>query len=128
MIEGILYHITRYDKVNDSIVYSFDLSKEKSSKINISFENQGGYDSSLTYYPNLNCLMTVNSGKIYKYKIEQINPKEIQKEEEIINEEGLEEDAIQTVMQEGKCSRLAAVKALRAHNGDPVEALLDVGN
>ena len=128
MIEGILYHITRYDKVNDSIVYSFDLSKEKSSKINISFENQGGYDSSLTYYPNLNCLMTVNNGKIYKYKIKQINPKEIQNEEEIINEEGLEEDAIQTVMQEGKCSRLAAVKALRAHNGDPVEALLDVGN
>ena len=30
-------------------------------------------------------------------------------------------------MNEGKCSRQAAIKALRAHNGDPVEALLDVG-
>jgi len=36
-------------------------------------ENQGGYDSSLTYYPNLNCLMTVNSGKIYKYKIYSVH-------------------------------------------------------
>ena len=123
MIKGILYHITRYDKVNDSIVYSFDLSNEKNNKINISFENKGGYDSSLTYYPNLNCLMTVNNGKIYKYKFEE---EEIQKEEEIINEEGIEEDAIETVMNEGKCSRLEAVKALKAHNGDPVEALLDI--
>ena len=32
-----------------------------------------------------------------------------------------------TVMNEGKCSRAAAIKALRAHNGDPVEALLEVG-
>ena len=31
-------------------------------------------------------------------------------------------------MNEGHCSRQAAIKALRAHNGDPVEALLEVGN
>ena len=28
-----------------------------------------------------------------------------------------------TVMNEGKCSRAAAIKVFRAHNGDPVEAL-----
>ena len=48
--------------------------------------------------------------------------------EEELNEEGLEKEAIETVMNEGKCSRQAAIKALRAHNGDPVEALLEVGN
>ncbi len=31
-------------------------------------------------------------------------------------------------MNEGKCSRQAAIKALRAYNGDTVEALLDVLN
>ena len=31
-------------------------------------------------------------------------------------------------MNEGKCSRQAAIKAHRAQRGDPVEALLDVGN
>ena len=45
-----------------------------------------------------------------------------------LSEEGLEKDAIETVMNEGKCTRQAAIKALRAHGGDPVEALLDVGN
>ena len=69
MIKGILYYITGYDKVNDSVVYCYDLSKEKRSKIDIPFENLGGYDSSLTYYTHLNCLMTVNNSKIYKYKI-----------------------------------------------------------
>ena len=53
---------------------------------------------------------------------------EVVPEGEELNEEGLEKEAIETVMTEGKCSRQAAIKALRAHNGDPVEALLDVGN
>ena len=52
---------------------------------------------------------------------------EVVPEGEELSEEGLEKDAIETVMNEGKCSRQAAIKALRAHNGDPVEALLDVG-
>lgn len=30
-------------------------------------------------------------------------------------------------MNEGKCSRQAAIKALRKTNGDPVEALLEIG-
>ena len=37
-------------------------------------------------------------------------------------------DDIEIVMKEGKCSRQAAIKALRAHGGDPVEALLDIVN
>ena len=45
-----------------------------------------------------------------------------------LNEEGLEKEAIEMVMNEGKCSREAAIIVLRKHNGDPVEALLDVGN
>ena len=53
---------------------------------------------------------------------------EVVQEGEELNEEGLEKEAIETVMNEGKCSRQAAIKALRAHNGDTVEALLDVGN
>ena len=58
MIKGVLYHITSYSKENDEVVYSYDLMKEKSNKINIPFENKGGYDSSLTYYENLNCPTT----------------------------------------------------------------------
>ena len=53
---------------------------------------------------------------------------EVVQEGEELSEEGLEKDAIETVMNEGKCTRQAAIKALRAHGGDPVEALLDVGN
>ena len=53
---------------------------------------------------------------------------EVVQEGEELSEEGLEKEAIETVMNEGKCSRQAAIKALRAHNGDPVEALLEVGN
>ena len=69
MIKGILYHISNYSKRNDNVIYSYDLYKEKSNKINIPFENLGGYDSSLTYYSHINCLMTVNNGNIYKYKV-----------------------------------------------------------
>ena len=38
----------------------------------------------------------------------------------------IEEVAIETIMNEGKCSRRFAIKALRLYNGDPVEALLDI--
>ncbi len=64
--------------------------------------------------------------KLTEKKEEQ--PKvEVVPEGEELSEEGLEKEAIETVMNEGKCSRQVAIKALRAHNGDPVEALLDVG-
>ena len=53
---------------------------------------------------------------------------EVIQEGEELSEDGLEIEDIETVMNEAKCSRQAAIKALRAHNGDPVEALLDVGN
>jgi len=43
-----------------------------------------------------------------------------------LSEEGLDKEAIETVMNESKCTRQQAIKALRAHNGDPVEALLDI--
>lgn len=69
MINNVLYHIKTYNKENDSVIYSYDLLKEKSTNINIPFENKGRYDSSLTYYPHIKCLMTVNNNKIYKYKV-----------------------------------------------------------
>ena len=69
MINDVLYHIKRYDNENDSVIYSYDLKNEKSNQINIPFENKGKYDSSLTYYPHLNCLMTVNNKNIYKYNV-----------------------------------------------------------
>lgn len=43
-----------------------------------------------------------------------------------VSEEGLDPESIQTVMTEGKCTRQQAIKALRKHNGDPVEALLEI--
>ena len=75
MIHNILYHINSYSTQNDYVCYSYNLMNGKSSNINIPFENKGGYDSSLTYYPNLNCLMTVNNKKIYKYNIVLENEK-----------------------------------------------------
>ena len=67
-------------------------------------------------------------------KLKTVNEKkeepkvEVVPEGEELSEEGLEKEAIETVMNEGKCTRQVAIRALRAHNGDPVEALLDVGN
>ena len=65
--------------------------------------------------------------KIFTEKKEKPKVEVVQEGEEL-SEEGLEKESIETVMNEGKCSRQAAIKALRAHNGDPVEALLDVEN
>ena len=70
MIKGILYHIKTYNKENDAVIYSYDLEKNQGTEINIPFENKGGYDSSLTYYSHLKCLMTVNNFHIYKYDVE----------------------------------------------------------
>ena len=51
---------------------------------------------------------------------------EVVSEEGEVSEEGLDKEAIETVMNEGNCTRQQAVKALKAHNGDPVEALLEI--
>ena len=64
--------------------------------------------------------------KTVKEKKEEPKVEVVQEGEEL-SEEGLEKEAIETVMNEGKCSRQAAIKALKAHNGDPVEALLEIG-
>ena len=50
------------------------------------------------------------------------------KKVEELSEEGLEKEAIEAVMNEAKCSREDAIKALRNNNGDPVEALLEIEN
>ena len=52
--------------------------------------------------------------------------KSIKKEGEL-TEEDLEEETIETVMNEGKVSREIAIKTLIKHKGDPVSALLEIG-
>ncbi|KAK4051076.1 GAL4 enhancer protein [Microbotryomycetes sp. JL221] len=42
-----------------------------------------------------------------------------------VDSTGVEEDDIQVVMQQSNCSRAKAVKALKATNGDIVQAILD---
>ena len=77
---------------------------------------------------------TINQLKKEGEKLKTVSEKkeepkvEVVPENEELNEEGLDKESIETVMNEGKCSRAAAIKALRAHNGEVVEALLDVGN
>ena len=72
----------------------------------------------------------MNSFYFYDDLINKKNEQEIKKEEKLnkeeLNEEGLDKEAIETVMNEGKCSKEEAIKALRKHNGDPVEALLEI--
>ena len=53
---------------------------------------------------------------------------EVIPEGEELSEEGLDKEAIETVMNEGQCSRQEAIRALRLKGGDPVEALLEVKN
>jgi NACalpha-BTF3-like transcription factor len=94
----------------------------------------------------INNIMNKNKDKVKQIenfmesmKSFKFNPKEFDKNNEPylfrmknlmkvedLNEEGLEIEAIETVMKEGKCTREQAIKALRKHNGDPVEALIDI--
>ena len=64
MINNILYYIKSYDKENEAVIYSYDLLKGKSCELNIPFENKGGSDDCLTYYPHLKCLIACNKYKI----------------------------------------------------------------
>ena len=51
---------------------------------------------------------------------------EVIPEEGEVSEEGLDPEQIKTVMEEGGCTRQQAIKALRKHNNDVLEALLDI--
>ena len=63
----------------------------------------------------------------YMFQLDKKFEPNIKKIEKIeaLNEEGLEKEAIETIMEECKCTREEAIKALRKHNGDTVEALLE---
>ena len=63
-----------------------------------------------------------NEIPLFSEKKEENIPKE-----EGLSEEGLEKEAILAVMEEGHCTREEAIRALRKHRGDPVEALLEIG-
>ena len=106
-----------FAKINDCIIIENNLKNiieinkniDNSKKINISFipENE----------ENIEIIKNIKKfGKINSFQDEELD------------EEGLEEEAILTVVLEAKCTRKEAIKALRSHNGDPVEALLDIIN
>ena len=59
--------------------------------------------------------------------LQKFFPIKNEKKLEELNEEKFEEDIIEAVMKEGNTTREKAIKALKMHGGDPVEALLEVG-
>ena len=71
--------------------------------------------------------------KIYKRRrkikscLKKQEPKiEIIPKGEELSEEGVEKEAIETTMNEGKCSRQVIIRAFRMYNGNPIEDLLEV--
>ena len=73
---------------------------------------------------NIKIFFVENENKI-KYEEYYFNMEP--EEENELNDEGFGKEEIETVMNEVKCSRKEAIKALRKTNGDPVEALLEFG-
>ena len=67
------------------------------------------------------------SFKDYNFNASNDIQKSLKKKIEELSEEKFEEDIIETVMKEGNTTREKAIKALKMHGGDPVEALLEVG-
>jgi len=47
---------------------------------------------------------------------------------EVVSEEGIDPESIEMVINEAKCSRQKAVKALKKNNGDVVNSILDLNN
>ena len=104
-------------KINDCI--KMENSIEKINELNEQIKNYNNKKPKIVLENEDNNFNTIIK-KIKEFGI-------IIDQNEKLDEEGLEKEAIETVMNEGKCSRQVAIKALRAHNGDPVEALLEVG-
>ena len=73
---------------------------------------------------NLKVINDEQGNKIFSGEAVKI----IRNKDIFFNEEGLEPEVIETVMNEARCPRQIAIKALRIHYGDPVEALLDIGD
>jgi len=55
-------------------------------------------------------------------------PVEIVDDDAPVSEEGLDQDSINMIIEETKCSRQKAAKALKKHNGDVVNAILEINN
>lgn len=58
----------------------------------------------------------------------QDKPVIVEDDDAPVSEEGLEPDNIEMVISETNCSRQKAVKALKKHNGDVVNAILELNN
>ena len=69
-IDKTFYFVEHYNLSPSKIHTKFNLEEQTLvNNLNIPFENIGGYDSSLTYHPELNALITVNNANIYKYSV-----------------------------------------------------------
>lgn len=64
---------------------------------------------------------TLNDQK--KEKVEIVEDDNVE-----VSEEGLDKDSIEMIINETKCSRQKAVKALHKNNGDVVNAILELNN
>jgi len=98
---------------------------------NIMFNNNNKVNQKNTENIKIDNFMNMmNSFKIkinnYDLSSDKNNEEKLLSMKKVNEEEGLEKEAIETIMEEGKCSREEAIKALRNNNGDPVEALLEI--
>jgi nascent polypeptide-associated complex subunit alpha len=78
-------------------------------------------------------LANAEAGKFKKAEKPSEAPKKDENEkaddnEEAENEEGVDADMIDMVVDHCKCSRAKAVKALKKHNNDSVNAILELSN
>ena len=105
--------------------------KNKLIKLEENNNNQMNYNLGRFFFTNKKDIQDLfesvlenskNEIPLFSEKKEENIPKE-----ESLSEEGLEKEAILIVMKEGHCTREIAIRALRKCNGDPVEALLDIG-
>jgi len=71
-------------------------------------------------------LANAEAGKFKKAEKPAETVKEANADEEEENEEGVDADMIDMVVDHCKCSRAKAVKALKKHNNDSVNAILEI--
>ena len=107
----------------ESLLFLPNISKWNTSNVT----NMSGMFSeckSLSFLPDIskwNTSNNTNMTSMFSGCISLLSLHDLSKENILM------EEAIEVVMDEGKCSRPSAIKALRLNNGDVVEALLDIG-
>ena len=135
LITNLLSQLNKHFLINNDILTEGNAITIQLNDIiannNIFTQKNQKQDNFWDTFKDLKLLINDVKLRFDKYKkqtlIENKKKEELNKDnKDELNEEGLEKEAIITVMNEGKCTREQAIKALRKHNGDPVEVLLDV--